>query len=329
MLLPFFDTEATIQLLEFTVTSQEETISDLKIAKLQLEENAKFNFAHLLSVPDGSDAVDLQLHLNCQEHSQLRTRPEYQNSPDANNLLPGYIQDDICQAASVHGDVCRAVPHVADGDGHLPHSTSTTSCRIHPGTSEKNKVRLSKPGLTRDMDKASISYMTKVIDDLAIKYNHPNLSKKKSPGKRPAIVPKIFSAIWKLLLKPSPTMPTDPCPIVDWTKVRPKPGIPDPEFCPVLSASQDPDYYTSPAYINGINHRVRGELPTPNPFGTLPGYHTNLGIIAVPDHPVNGFIYCLEMKKWILHSSLSTISGGRSTAWRGTPVGTGRERRRR
>ena len=36
------------------------------------------------------------------------------------------------------------------------------------------------------------------------------------------------------------------------------------------------------------------------PFGSLPGYQTNLGVVAVPTIPMGGYVYCPVAKKWFL-----------------------------
>ena len=66
------DTELTKQMLEFTLTSKELTISELKLTQLQLEENARVNFTHLL--PDGQHGESL--HLPYKDSLQLGTLPE-------------------------------------------------------------------------------------------------------------------------------------------------------------------------------------------------------------------------------------------------------------
>ena len=50
---------------------------------------------------------------------------------------------------------------------------------------------------------------------------------------------------------------------------------------------------------------------TASPFGTLPGYETNLGVAAVPTVPISGYVYSTEMKKWVLHATQGgTCLGG-------------------
>ena len=51
------------------------------------------------------------------------------------------------------------------------------------------------------------------------------------------------------------------------------------------------------------------------PFGTLPGYKTSLGVVAVPTTPVGGYVYCPDAKKWVIFAEprSSPASVGRGT----------------
>ena len=49
-----------------------------------------------------------------------------------------------------------------------------------------------------------------------------------------------------------------------------------------------------------------------NPFGTLLGYMTTEGAVAVPSTPVSGYVYSIVDRQWILHASLPA-SAGRGT----------------
>ena len=64
-------------------------------------------------------------------------------------------------------------------------------------------------------------------------------------------------------------------------------------------------------------HVVNGQ-----PFGSLPGYKTNLGVVAVPTIPVGGYVYCPDAKKWVIFAEPPTSpSAGRGTRrGGGTPL---------
>ena len=66
------DNELAKQILEFTISSQEKSISELRLTNVQLEENARFNLAQFL--PDGQHGKPL--HLPCQDPLQLGTLPK-------------------------------------------------------------------------------------------------------------------------------------------------------------------------------------------------------------------------------------------------------------
>ena len=53
-----------------------------------------------------------------------------------------------------------------------------------------------------------------------------------------------------------------------------------------------------------ITKRVYSQLSPqhPHPFGTKPGFHTNLGTIQPPNEPLKGYIYN-EDTGWIIHAT--------------------------
>ena len=124
----------------------------------------------------------------------------------------------------------------------------------------------------------------------------------------------------------------DPFPRVRWFDVRFKPALPAPERCPVHSCSPDPAFYveeSSPLYNGTYNFgslaRQYGQS-----FGTLAGYKTNLGVVAVPTTPVAGYVYCPETKRWVLFAEPpSSPSAGRGTRRGGTPPARRRKEKER
>ena len=128
-------------------------------------------------------------------------------------------------------------------------------------------------------------------------------------------------------------------PKVDFSKVKPHlhKKLPKPGLFPVQSCSQDPDFYlkctgaTSPHTCNrqhdGEVHEDLDEKLTPvgfiggtwkksqhssaslfsraAPFGNSPGFLTSLGVVAVPDEPIGGYIYAGgagDSTVWRLHA---------------------------
>ena len=76
--------------------------------------------------------------------------------------------------------------------------------------------------------------------------------------------------------EPDPVFLPDPYPTVDWSTKRFKPALPNPDDCPVFSASQDPDTYKvkSSVFHSGQTYSI---FTGKQPFGTMPGYHTMHG----------------------------------------------------
>ena len=197
-----------------------------------------------------------------------------------------------------------------------------------------NKV---KPvdSVVKRKDRNFITRMTKTLVKLEAKYQTPEHKRKRRLFTRrqrtSSIVPKEFSSIFHVLGAPQPAEVTvpDPYPHVRWTDVKFKPALPNPEQCPIHSCSPDPEFYldrNDPSFHCNYNFDY---LASQNgrPFGALPGYKTSLGIVAVPSTPVGGYVYCQEVKKWVIHAApRSSASAGRGTL-RGGAMSLTRRRR--
>ena len=149
-----------------------------------------------------------------------------------------------------------------------------------------------------------------------------------TPRKRPSVVPKVFASVWRnsdlLQFTPFIEVP-DPTPIIDWTKVKLKPSLPNPEHFPIHSASQDPNFYLE---REGYYSTSKAEFDVREaPFGTIPGYKTTKGVVPVPDQPVGGYIYCLR-DQWLVDTChyWSYIQSGMGDGRRGRPGGGGGRR---
>ena len=62
-------------------------------------------------------------------------------------------------------------------------------------------------------------------------------------------------------------------------------NIPKPESYPIYGCSEDSEFYDI------SKHGKRPTFFNSFPFGAKPGYDTNLGIVAVPDQPIFGYIW--------------------------------------
>ena len=82
----------------------------------------------------------------------------------------------------------------------------------------------------------------------------------------------------------------------------------------MYGCSPDPTFYVDkPPDTPGFPRDRLALFVRENPFGSLPGYETNLGVAAVPTIPVSGYVYSTDRKKWVLHAT----QGGTG---RGDPV---------
>ena len=208
-----------------------------------------------------------------------------------------------------------------------PSSSSPVPALI-PGSVLKGKQTNT---VAKREEKTFINRMVKTLAKLEAKYQVPEHKRKKRLFSRKQrtnpIVPKELASIYHVLAAPEPEAVAvpDPFPHVRWSDVRFKPALPNPELCPVHSCSQDPEFYQEKReYRNGS---VFPTITEPeflrkdrDPFGALPGYKTSLGVVSVPTTPVGGYVYCPDVKKWVLYAEPSSSpSAGRGTRRGGTP----------
>merc|ERR1712179_94589 len=177
-------------------------------------------------------------------------------------------------------------------------------------------------------DKAFINRMVKTLAKLETKYQVPEHKRKKRlfarKQKRSSIISRELASIYHGLAtqEPDAVVVPDPFPKVRWNEVRFKPALPNPEQCPVHSCSPDPVFYVdrdSPSFRCNFNFDYVASQ-NGRPFGSLPGYETSLGVVAIPTTPVGGYVYCPDAKKWVLYAEpYSSPSAGRGTRSGGTP----------
>ena len=233
--------------------------------------------------------------------------------------------DDEFSDASVSEVSIKASTPVTSPDTFEP-SISLFPCSGVPSSAEKRQANSVKI-----KDNNFISRMVKTLNKLETKYLTPEHKRKKRlfirKEKTSPIVPKEFDTIYHVLAapEPEPVAVSEPFPYVRWNEVRFKPALPNPELCPVHSCSQDPEFYQEKwEYRNGS---VIPTITEPDflrkdrdPFGTMPGYKTSLGVVSVPTTPVGGYVYCPDVKKWVLYAEPSSSpSAGRGTRRGGTP----------
>ena len=136
------------------------------------------------------------------------------------------------------------------------------------------------------------------------------------------VVPFEFASIWRNISRIFPdekeeapsSIPESALPRVAWEKVNKGAlkKLPTPTLYPVQSVSPDASLYGKSC---GCAQFYMGD-PSPcsckttfekkNPFGTLQGFETNLGIVPVPSTPLFGYIWDQDKGDWILHAEVSS-----------------------
>ena len=212
------------------------------------------------------------------------------------------------------------------GNHSLPESSSTPEVTPSPMPTVKSCTAKAWWSVGMRRDHAFITRLVKCSTKLEKKYMTPSHKRKERlflrKKKTNAIVPKEFSSIFDNLAQPEPDVakqvPGTIYPEVKWNLVKFKPVLPHPESCPLYSCSQDPSFYED-HIIGCINpyfkdSGIQTKFLQRNPFGSLPGFVTNLGVVAVPEAPVGGYVYCPDAKRWMIHATIpSTEGGGRSS----------------
>ena len=186
----------------------------------------------------------------------------------------------------------------------------STTPTVLPCTADGTKWRISMK-----KDQAYITRLVKCLSKLEKKYSTPTHKRKERLFRRKkrtcSIVPKEFASIFDYLALPEPDkiklVPDTTYPEVKWNFVKFKPVLPNPESCPIYSCSQDPDFYEN--YADPDSGRTGNKFVERHPFGSHPGFVTTLGVVAVPEAPVGGYVYCPHAKKWLIYATTLTPSG--------------------
>jgi len=184
---------------------------------------------------------------------------------------------------------------------------------------------------TMDKRRSKAPFITRLVNSL-VKLERkyaipPHKRKARMFTRRPtqsSIIPKEFTSLYTHLAipDPEPIVIPEPFPTIAWEKVRFKPSLPSPKPYPVYGCSPDPVFYEGEKKKHLYDSAPIPKFSQPAPFGSLPGYSTNLGVVKVPVTPVGGYVYHPE-SGWVIHatSPCSSTSGlsedmRGSTGWR-------------
>ena len=157
-----------------------------------------------------------------------------------------------------------------------------------------------------------LTFMSKVAP--ANVFSRQKSKRRKSRRMRRLLHPELFS-IWyyssqlmsDVSKKPAPL---PPYPEVDWTSVNKRflTNVPSPVQYPIHGCSKDEDFYVTKyarSEYGGMDNKG-SSFTKDAPFGSLPGYWTNMGVINVPSGNVfHGYTW-LENQGWVLHATMPT-----------------------
>ena len=82
-------------------------------------------------------------------------------------------------------------------------------------------------------------------------------------------------------------------PSIDFARIRPNlyRNLPKPENFAIYGCSQKPDFYLLCTESTPFGQGKVPKFETEFPFGSAPGFLSNLGITGVPTVPIGGYIY--------------------------------------
>jgi hypothetical protein len=106
-------------------------------------------------------------------------------------------------------------------------------------------------------------------------------------------------------MRPDPIYsPTLPKLHVNWMRLNTNMfrNLPQPTRCTVYGCSQDPAAYTR-TYRTAIGPENVFDDGV-NPFGALYGFHTDQGVVDLPDIPIHGYKFDVTCGKWVIAASV-------------------------
>ena len=174
----------------------------------------------------------------------------------------------------------------------------------------------------RDKEKEELSRIVRIVENLSNKYSpkfarygkHVQTNLYTRRKGRPAIAPKVFNSIWKLLLKPPPPVKKihDPTPHVNLCGINfnLRKNLPRPSHYPLTSVSQNAEMYKSTTYRDHMQRtmvKLAAFVESDQPFGCLHRLKTDHGIIAMPSQIVHGFVWSQEDHDWVIAATMENM----------------------
>ena len=224
---------------------------------------------------ENDEGMSIALRVKCRKMSKL--------SPISFNC-----QNSDCESVSVKNDSCEDSYVSVTPDETFIDSIISLVRRIAPDL-RYSKVK-SDARRKRQMRKERRKVTKSIHPDLRCLWRHMD----------------------QLLAPPAPRVEeVSPYPRVDWTKVNTRnlANLPKPQRYAVHGCEPDPNFYEKKSvnYGSGTNYlRSDYEGAMPYPYGSLPGFRTQAGIIAPYSHGevVSGYTWSPDDEAWVLHARI-------------------------
>lgn len=223
-------------------------------------------------------------------------------------------------------------------DKKTKHITAHTVAYVttEPSSQVVDEVAAARQRLQGKQDKEDLARLVNIVDTLAQKYcpghirygkSHPsndsdNQESVTNPDDLPPAVPVEFFGLWIFAKEPTQEevkeydsflarqlpkpiySPTLPKLHVNWMRLNTNMfrNLPQPTRCTVYGCSQDPAAYTR-TYRTAIGSENVFDDGV-NPFGALYGFHTDQGVVDLPDIPIHGYKFDVTCRKWVIAASV-------------------------
>ena len=198
----------------------------------------------------------------------------------------------------------------------------------------RDEVALARQRLRGQEESANISRLAEIVDQLGAKYS-PEMARYVSPHQTNTmvqqatdfqlseVIPREFLGLWTYIEEPTaeeeemyeavlleqiqpPVIysPRVAKPHVNWMRLNTNMyrNLPVPSPCPIHGCAEDPKLYTATkdVFARGRLVDTKPVFESAAPFGSLYGFHTSMGVVAVPDIPIHGYLCCPESGIWVI-----------------------------
>ena len=246
--------------------------------------------------------------------------------PDVYSLVPPDLQlyedeEKFAKVSAIGSEVTAALQS---------HASTTHTQSVSPLTST-DEVSSSEDSSSNDYTGATFNVISNLLsrmqrvapaDRFSPSLSRKMMKKKRRKSERKELHPDLIT-MWRHaneicappVSRARHASPASPYPRVDWTKVNQRmlANLPKPERFPVHGCTQDATFFER-RKVTVAHDDVRFRSPYEEailcPYGSLPGFLTQDGVVAPGGHGevVSGYIWSHEYECWVLHASIPRSS---------------------